>query len=305
MTVANYPAWSETAPLPTLRGGCASAVVNNRLYVLGGGLSARKPVAAVESYDPQTNQWSTHAPMPQPRNNVVAAVLNGKIYVAAGLADPSNGTQDPPPENEPSDHVDIYDPETDSWSAAAPLPEARVKPGLCVLNGRLYALGGRHGQVNTPSIAEYDPVANSWMQVASLPIAVRHGYAAALRGSIYMSGGWSPDGEKGTIHAEVCRFDPATGVVEAVAPMPEARAAHCLLAWDDQLLALGGVTADKSFVEDVSLYDPAIDRWTTLDFKMDPRGIFAAGIIGGQVHVAGGWTKLYKEPHATAQTHVL
>lgn len=305
MTVANHPTWTEAAPLPTPRGGCAGAVVSDILYVLGGGLSAKKPVATVESYDPAANQWKTHAPMPQPRNNVVAATLNGKIYVVAGLVDPSEGAADPPPENEPSNRVDVYDPRTDRWSACAPLPEARVKPGLCAVNGRLYVLGGRHGQGNTSSIAEYDPTADAWMRVAALPIAVRHGHAAALNGSIYMSGGWSPDGDKGNIHADVCRFDPATGEVEAVAPMPEPRAAHCLLAWEDQLLALGGVTADKSFVENVSLYDPVVDRWTTLDFSMDPRGIFAAGVIGGRVHVAGGWIKLYKEPHATVQTHVL
>lgn len=305
MTVANYAAWSEVASLPTLRGGCAGAVVNHRLYVLGGGFSSRKPTAIVESYDPATNQWSTHTPMPQPRNNVVAEVLDGKIYVVAGLADPSNGTQDPPPENDPSENVDVYDPATDTWSRCAPLPEPRVKPGVSAVKGRLYALGGRHGAVNTSSIVEYDPKANTWTHMADLPVGVRHGASAALNDVIYMCGGWSPNDAKGVIHADVWRFDPATRTVESVAPMPEARTAQTVLAYQGTLLAFGGVTGDRSFLETVSVYDPAADRWTTADYPMDARAIHASGIIDGRVYLAGGWIKLYKEPHTTVQTHVL
>lgn len=305
MKIANYPAWSEAAPLPTLRGGCAGAVIDDRLYVIGGGLSAKRPVAHVESYDPATNQWQKHRPMPMPRNNVVAAVLDGKIYVVAGLVAPANSTDEQPLENEPSDRVEVYDPRTDTWASCAPLPEARVKPGLCAVNGRLYALGGRHGDVNTTSIVSYDPAANAWTKVADLPLGVRHAPAGQAGGMIYLAGGWSPNGEKGDIHATVWRFDPAANEVTEVASMPEPRVAHSLVEVDGLLLALGGVTADKSFLKSVCLYDPTIDRWTTLDFEMDPRGIFAAGLIGSQVHVAGGWIKLYKEPHAAVQTHAL
>lgn len=305
MKVANYPAWTESAPLPTLRGGCAGAVIDGRLYVLGGGLSAKRPVDTVESYDPVTKQWQTHRPMPLPRNNVVAAVLNGKIYVVAGLVDPSNGTSEQPVENEPSNRVDVYDPQTDTWTSCAPLPEARVKPGLCAVNGRLYALGGRHGVAETTSIVFYDPATNTWSKVGDLPLGVRHAPAAQAGGLIYLTGGSTLVGGKGDIQAKVWRFDPATNEVEEVAPMPEARVAHCLVEVDGQLLALGGVTADKSFLKSVCLYDPTINHWTTLDFEMDPRGIFAAGIIDGRLHVAGGWIKLYKEPHTAVQTHVL
>ncbi len=304
MTVANHPS-SECAPLPTLRGGCAGAVINGRLYVLGGGLSAKRPVDTVESYDPVTNQWQKHRPMPRPRNNVVAAVLDGKIYVVAGLVDPSEGAAEQPPENEPSARVDVYDPATDTWSSAASLPEARVKPGLCAVNGRLYALGGRHEDTNTSSVVEYDPASDTWTHVADLPLAVRHAPAAQAGGMIYLTGGWSPNDAKGDIHAKVWRFDPSTQQIEEVAPMPEPRVAHSLVEIDGQLLALGGVTADKSFLKTIGLYDPAIDRWTTLEHEMDPRGIFAAGAIDGRVYLAGGWIKLYKEPHTSVQVHIL
>lgn len=72
------------APMPTPRGGYASAVVAGRVVVIGGEGAPTAPFDTVEAYDPATDTWSTWAPMPTARHGIQAAVWNGTIFVAAG-----------------------------------------------------------------------------------------------------------------------------------------------------------------------------------------------------------------------------
>ena len=52
--------WEVITQLPTQRSGIAAAVVNDKIYVIGGTLEnieAPDGVSTVEEYDPQTNTW--------------------------------------------------------------------------------------------------------------------------------------------------------------------------------------------------------------------------------------------------------
>ena len=71
------------APLPTARGGFASAVLGNEILVIGGE-GGGTAFHTVEAYNTTTNTWRTLAPMPTARHGIQAAVCNGGVYVAAG-----------------------------------------------------------------------------------------------------------------------------------------------------------------------------------------------------------------------------
>jgi len=58
--------------------GAAVAVVNNKIYVMGG--SATNP-NCMEVYDPATDKWSTLPDMPVGAVNFSASVVNGNIYI--------------------------------------------------------------------------------------------------------------------------------------------------------------------------------------------------------------------------------
>src|SRR5205085_7682546 len=60
--------------------------------------------------------------------------------------------------------TEIYDPRTDTWHDAAPLPEPRVRFSIAALpDGRVLVAGGlsRIGKAMSTSVI-YDPVANAW-----------------------------------------------------------------------------------------------------------------------------------------------
>jgi N-acetylneuraminic acid mutarotase len=71
------------APLPTARGGFASAVLGDEILVIGGE-GGGTTFHTVEAYNTTTDTWRTLAPMPTARHGIQAAVCNGGVYVAAG-----------------------------------------------------------------------------------------------------------------------------------------------------------------------------------------------------------------------------
>ena len=68
---------------PTVRSGVAGAVLDGKVFVLGGEYN-RATRRNVESYDPATNQWRRWAPMLTARHGLGVAVLGRSIYVIAG-----------------------------------------------------------------------------------------------------------------------------------------------------------------------------------------------------------------------------
>ncbi|MDO9098650.1 MAG: MopE-related protein, partial [Candidatus Methanoperedens sp.] len=61
----------------------AAAVVNNKIYVIGGWISSGA-VATVEVYDPATNTWTNESSMPTARYLLAAEVVNNRIYAIGG-----------------------------------------------------------------------------------------------------------------------------------------------------------------------------------------------------------------------------
>lgn len=84
--------WAPLAPLPTARSGGASAVLNGKLYVLGGGLPGNAVHATIERYDPATDQWEQLEDMPVPRTGHRAVAANGSLYILGGFVS-SNGVR--------------------------------------------------------------------------------------------------------------------------------------------------------------------------------------------------------------------
>ena len=78
--------WDLRAPMLTARGGCASAVLDGRIYVLGGegAPNASGVFAEVEAYQPSNDVWTIFEPMLTPRHGTGAATVGDTIYVPGG-----------------------------------------------------------------------------------------------------------------------------------------------------------------------------------------------------------------------------
>lgn len=157
---------SVGANIPTPRWYTVHAVVDGKLYVIGGWNTddgyGGPPVGTNEVYDPATNTWTTKAPMPVPVRGAACAAIDGKIYVAGGSKTPRDV---PDYENT----LQIYDTATDTWSIGPPMPTARDLVTGFAAQGRFHVMAGTKDNpqkpgdlVNTGEHEVYDPATNEW-----------------------------------------------------------------------------------------------------------------------------------------------
>jgi N-acetylneuraminic acid mutarotase len=81
--------WSTRAPMPTARSGVGAAVVDDKIYVIGGEGWVDELGGVFrtnEAYDPKSNSWIENAPMPTARRGFAKGVLDGKLYTVSGVS---------------------------------------------------------------------------------------------------------------------------------------------------------------------------------------------------------------------------
>jgi len=81
--------WSTRAPMPTARSAVGAAVIDGRIYVIGGEGWVDESGGVFrnnEAYDPSSNSWTEKTPMPTARHGFAKAVLDGKLYAVSGVS---------------------------------------------------------------------------------------------------------------------------------------------------------------------------------------------------------------------------
>jgi hypothetical protein len=205
--------------------------------------------------------WIGHSSMTGTGSSWGAGVVNGIIYNVRGLSGP--GTV-----------LEAYNPATDSWTVEAPIPTARYAPGVGVLNGLIYVIGG-----DTTAVEAYDPASNMWTPKSSLPVTVRYPGVAVIGNLLYVL---SMDGA-----LEV--YDPVADRWTARSPVPGGGVLNLVAAVNGTLYAIGGTNQCCSNVgSTLNAYDPATDTWTGRAVLSNLRQPWGVGVLNGLVYVLGG-----------------
>jgi N-acetylneuraminic acid mutarotase len=177
--------WVTKAPMHQARDSLGVAVVNGKIYAIGGSTGNDESshigeiVSTNEEYDPVTDTWVFKKSMPTARYGFAIAVYQNKIYCIGGVTSYSTSSgYDVTGINE------VYDPATDTWETKTPMPTARDSLQANVVNDRIYLIGGyvpdNSGLGAISSLNEvYDPATDSWITKAQIPTATM-GYASAV-----------------------------------------------------------------------------------------------------------------------------
>jgi N-acetylneuraminic acid mutarotase len=185
-------AWVEKAPMPTARSGGVAVVAGGKIYVAGGRVPRGNDFAA---YDPATNQWEVLPNLPSQRNHITGAAINGRIHIVGGRL--GNGLSPLK-----SDAHEVFDPQTRTWSTAAPMLRGRSGMNGAVANGCFHVWGGEAPTGMTPDHDYYDPRTNTWFSLRDMPIPI-HGVvgSAFVGGFIWVTGGGTQvGGASGSLH---------------------------------------------------------------------------------------------------------
>jgi N-acetylneuraminic acid mutarotase len=157
-TVEKYtPSTGNWQSIPSITGnrghGIMTAVVDNKLYAIGGFWNSGVYYSTNEMYDSCSN-WVPKASMPIALQGGACAVWGDKIYVFGGSNTSALNT------------TLIYDSFSNSWSFGANIPRTRVYGGAVTFGDYIYLIGGA-GCSNIIDV--YDPVDDTWFSICNYP----------------------------------------------------------------------------------------------------------------------------------------
>ena len=217
--------WVTRASMPANSYGGKAAVVDGKIYVIGGFTSSNNV------YDPSTDTWTALTPTPNfvsmngamIYQNVVA--YQNKIYYIGANA------------------TEVYDPLTDSWESKTPMPMG-VVGSANIVNGEIYVISG----YNYPSASQllginqvYNMENDYWTTKTSITYPVSAYASTVCDNKIYIIGGQDPDLGTNAMNVNFTQiYDPVNNSWSYGAPMLSPRVEFAVANVNDSLYVLGG-----------------------------------------------------------------
>ena len=270
-------AWVSKAPMPTPRYYTGAAVIDSKIYVLGGLDSANHATPILEAFDPKTNTWTSKPMMPTPRAAMSVAVVDGVLYAIGGV------TLGP---DEFFGVVEAYDPKTNVWTTKAPMHLQRGWMASGVLDGLMYVVGGERrlgfsGRERLATLDIYDPRTDTWSLGPPMPTARAGAAGTMVDRKLFVVGGF--DGQLESVHTVVESYDPESNLWEAQVRIPTARVFSGAGVLDDTLYVVGGypgLSVNEAFSPflHVGIDLKPGDAKNTISFKS--AGTVAVAILG-------------------------
>jgi N-acetylneuraminic acid mutarotase len=230
-------AWENAAPLPDKRTEVAAAVVNREIAIVGGYRADGSSSSRVDLYSPTRNQWRRLPDLPVGVNHSMAAGYRGRLYVVGGYVGRGQALRGAfvleggrwrelpkPPERRAAAgaavvrdklyvaggvgpaglarRAMVFDLKRNRWSTV-PGPTPREHLAVTALGGRVYAVAGRLGGIDTnlARLESFGPGARRWLNLPPVPHPRGGTGAAAVGNEIVSIGGEEPGGTIRSVYA--------------------------------------------------------------------------------------------------------
>lgn len=269
------------APKPVLRLLATCAVVDGKVYVIGGIARNDESTSVVEEFDPSTDQWASGASMPTPRAMASAVTIDGRIYILGGRN--TSGIMDT---------VEVYDPASNSWEKVTTMPQARWNHMVAEVQGKIYVIGGIVGtgdnRRSIDTVEIYDPTENTWKLGQSLPTSRQGAAIAVVQEKIYVIGGRRGAGASGTVTNVVEVYDPSEDYWSSIQTMQEGRTGSQAAVVDGRIYVIGGAVEGDA-KGSIEIFDPDTDTWEMMALSLqEPRTGICVASLGSRIYVIGG-----------------
>ena len=249
---------------------------------------AEGPAAAVSAGKPDawpTLEWKKAAPSPFARVESPTAVVHGKLYLFGGF------TKD----LDASNHVDVYDPVSDSWTRKKEMPTRLTHLNPAIDGNSVWFAGGFKGKHPGPVTAEvwkYDIASDTWTAGPPLPERRAGGGLAVVQHQLHYFGGYKADRDTDAgDHWSLSLEGGKEWQREADLPDPRGHVSSAVL--DGEIYALGGDHGhDKKQIDVNSChrFDTATKKWSRIASLPDGRSHFESSTIvyKGRILIVGG-----------------
>ncbi|XP_028317700.1 kelch-like protein 31 [Gouania willdenowi] len=157
--------WQIRAPMEVPRCCHSSTTLPSGDILVTGGYISCAYSRSVSRYNVDNDAWVEETSMETPRGWHCSTTLGGKVYVVGGSQLGPGG------ERVDVLSMEVFCPDSGSWTRAAPLPLGVSTAGLAPLAERLYLLGGWNEAEKRykAAVQRYDPATDSWTKVEDLP----------------------------------------------------------------------------------------------------------------------------------------
>ncbi len=261
--------------------------VGEKLYLVGG-----RGQRALDIYDPVADTWTTGATPPIEFHHFQAVELDGELWVAgAFIGDYPNET--------PVAEIHIYDPDTNAWRIGPTNPRPRGSAGVAVHNGILYIAGGLtngHIDGHVPYLDSYNPNTDTWSTLANVPQNRDHFQMQVIDGKIWLAGGRetaknSTAGVFGNLVEAVAYYDIASNAWTTLplsANIPTPRAGTAAAVMGNELVIVGGESAQAAAHDEVEALDTLLQTWRNLPSMIEGRHGSGLAELNGRYYIASG-----------------
>ena len=286
--------WTSMAHMPTARGGLGVAVVNGKIYAIGG-VNNDTQLAVNEEYDPATDTWKTREPMPTARSGSAVAVYQSKIYVIGGTVGTGENVAF-------TGATEVYDPATNTWETKTSMPTPRADLSANTVNGKIYLIGGKEYWDDDPLYHElyvnevYDPASDSWTTETRMPVPA-FGYASAVvDGKIYVFGGARQllegfnnltSGSSTQVYNTANKTWSSRANLPANRSYAAAEATRGLTA-PKRVYVVGGFD-QFNYINLVHVYDSERNVWSTGASMLTARGYLGLAVVDDILYAIGGF----------------
>lgn len=286
--------WTQKCSMHQARGGLSVAVVNEKIYAIGGSTrngsypaDAGGFVGTNEEYDPSTDEWVFRASMPTPRSYFAMAVHQNKIYCIGGTV--GMGVDDVYkifPVRIFSGVNEVYDPETDTWETRTSCPIVFRGLRAETIGDEIYVMNGKEALV-------YDIVEDSW-STKDLPLDTTDSISTVVNSKLYLlcassyrlniydidSDNWTQGASVPTIY--IC------GPLSATTGMfaPEQLYVFAVTPYNSHI----HTSTDPVSRRDTYIYNVESDKWFTGTRVPTYRKDFDVAVLNDTIYLIGGYT---------------
>lgn len=278
--------WSALPTMPKGRADGKAFYYKNKIYyVSGAGADGGLTTNDVFEFDINTKTYITKKSIGTARAEIGAAELDGKIYTFGGWL--GNG---------PTDTSEMFDIQLNKWTYLPPLPKKLTSMCACVLNRKIYILGGTLDVTNT-YFYEFNPLSNTYKQLAVFPVSRNNACLAVVDNLIYAVGGNSYKNDNYFVHNSCDVYNIITNSWEQKTSLPEALTRGSVVVSGNEIHYIGGLSKPNSVTDADGLnihyiYDTKTDVWRngeSLPYRVWGNECVA---VNNVIYSFGGYEKL-------------
>lgn len=285
-----------------------SAVIGNRLYVLGGSVDGVGHVdmvwAATVDREARVSPWAPQTPLPDLRHNINNAVevVNSRIYIAGGsVAEDRKSTDTGISNINDVIYTTVQANGTlGTWARSLPFGEPRSLIATANDGRALYITGGATHTVPRDEVLAADFMPDGslgpWRQLGTLPQPLWFHGAAILEGRLYIWGGLtqsrSSSATDAVWSAEILPTS-RLGSWRAEPPLPIPIYSSANRGFNDYIVSIGGRLAGGQPVNDIfvsKLDGGRVSPWRRLGTNLDTQYFHGLGLDEGRgwIFITGG-----------------